>query len=134
MMCFSSQNKPIRVLLVDDEVDFTATLAKRLGRHGMDVTTAADGSEAYALLETGVFDVVVLDYRMPGVDGLQSLKAFKHRFHRPEVILLTGHGTMNNAMRAMNHGAFDFLHKPVRFDELTRRIAEAANTIAGQPA
>lgn len=127
----NKRDKPIHVLLVDDEIDFTSTLSKRLVRQGMVVDTAADGSEGYRLLEESRFDVVVLDVRMPGVDGLQMLKAIKQRFHGVAVILLTGHGSMHDAMRSMNLGAFDFLHKPVRFEELSQRIADAAHGVSG---
>jgi len=118
--------KKVRVLLVDDEQDFTSTLSKRLGRRGMSVLTANDGFEAYSLLEESPVDVVVMDMQMPGPDGMQTLKSIKKRFHGVEVILLTGQGSMRDAIHSATAGAFDFLFKPTDVDELTGRIMHAA--------
>ncbi|QGY42030.1 response regulator [Pseudodesulfovibrio cashew] len=119
---------PIRVLLVDDESEFTAVMAKRLGRLGMAVETATDGYEAYCILERAPVDVVVLDVLMPGLDGVQTLKALRRRFPGVPVIMLTGQGSVLDGIKAIRAGAFDFLFKPTEAEELAARIREAVLT------
>jgi len=116
----------IRTLLVDDEKSLTSTLSKRFSRRGMEVATASDATEAFGFLETCHFNVVVLDLNMPGIDGLQTLKAIKQCFHGVEVIIQTGDGGMAEARMAFHAGAFDFLFKPVLFNKLIAKIEEAA--------
>lgn len=124
----TKSRRDIRVLLVDDEQGFTSTLSKRLVRQGMLVSTAMDASEAFELLATVTFDVVVLDVQMPGVDGLQTLKAIKKNFHGVEVIMLTGAGTISQEIFSQGAGAFDFLSKPVPTDQLIERIHAAVHS------
>ncbi|QJB57448.1 response regulator [Pseudodesulfovibrio sp. zrk46] len=121
-----SDDTIIRVLLVDDEPDFTSVLSKRLSRTGMEVATASDACEAYGTLDRCPFDVAVVDINMPGIDGIQTLKAVKRSFREVEVIILTGHGTIHEAGQALHSGAFDFLFKPVSFEQLASRIRDAA--------
>ena len=116
----------IRVLLVDDEKEFTSTLSKRLERRGLSVSVASEATEAFACLDNASFDVVVLDVKMPDVDGLQALKSFKNHFPGVEVILLTGHADMSDAVKSMHSGAFDFLVKPTPFELLLCKIRDAA--------
>lgn len=116
----------IRVLLVDDEKDFTSALSKRLVHRGFDVLIAPDASEGFTILEQHSIDVVILDVKMPGLDGLQALKAIKSNFHGVEVILLTGHAVMSDAIESMYSGAFDFLIKPAPLDLLVCKIQDAA--------
>ena len=118
-------NKPIRILLVDDQPDFTEVVAKRLARRAMAVDRAEDGNEALDLLQTERYDVAVFDLRMPGVDGVQLLKAVKRLFPDMAVILLSGHGSMHDAMRASEAGAFEFLSKPVSLEALEETIRRA---------
>lgn len=124
----------IRVLLVDDEDGFIAALSKRLDRRGMAVSTASGGEEALALLEREPFDVMVLDVKMPRLDGMQVLSMVKGRHPGVEVILLTGHADMNCALDALSAGAFDFLIKPVAIELLACRIMAAAKgkTLRGE--
>ncbi len=117
---------PIRVLLVDDETAFSTPLAKRLTRRGMDVSTAEDGTDAFAMLETGQIDVVVLDLLMPGINGMQVLKVIKKQFSQVQVIILTGNGRMSDGLKALAAGAYNFLFKPVEIDVLAKLIEEAA--------
>lgn len=126
-MYFMQQNtmKTIKVLLVDDEQDLTSTLSKRLNRMSIDASTASDGTEAFAMLENEHYDVVVLDINMPGINGLQILKAIKQNFPKIEVIMLTGAGGIREARQALQANAFDFLFKPTRFEKLTERIIKA---------
>jgi len=127
-----SSKRSIHVLLVDDEQDFTFTLSKRLFRRGMSVTTAADGTEAFGMIESDTPDVVVLDIDMPGLDGLQTLRAIRKSFHGVEVILLTGGGSLSEELEAFQVGAFDFLRKPTDANQLTCRINAAVRGKLGK--
>ncbi len=122
-------NEPIRVLLVDDQPSFTAVLVKRLVRRGMMVAAASDGDEALGLMQSTPFDVAVLDVQMPIVNGVQLLKIVRKRHPGVAVILLTGHGTMNDALRSQEAGAFGFLFKPVSLDLLEDTIQRAAGSL-----
>lgn len=116
----------IRILIVDDEAEFASTLAKRLDRLGAVTATAAGGVEAFSRLEAAPADVVLLDVNMPDLSGLETLKIIRKNFPGTEVILLTGEGDMARHMRALEAGAFDFLHKPIPLERLWKRIREAA--------
>ncbi|MFH1915501.1 MAG: response regulator [Pseudomonadota bacterium] len=119
-------SEAIRVLLVDDEDGFISALSKRLGRRGMVPTAVSGGEEALALLDREPVDVMVLDVKMPKMDGMQVLTLVKGRHPEVEVILLTGYADMDCALQAMSAGAFDFLIKPVDFELLGCRIMAAA--------
>jgi DNA-binding NtrC family response regulator len=115
-----------RILLVDDEAAFVDTAAKRLVRMGFSVSTVTDGESALrALDEHDDFDVVVLDIRMPMLSGLDTLSAIKRRDETLPVIILTGHGTFEIAVKTMKLGAFDYLTKPCELETLVRRIQQA---------
>jgi len=122
----TSEPTRTRVLLVDDEVDFTAALARRLDRRGLDVATASDGYMAYEQMEAGRFDVVVLDIRMPFLDGTQVLKAIRKSFPGIVVIVLSGEIGLADAMRLRGAGAFDVLTKPTPTEMLCAAIEAAA--------
>jgi len=113
------------VLLVDDEKDFLNTLTKRLVKRGLKIACAGSGEEALSVVGEGKIDVVVLDVRMPGIDGIETLKNIKKINSLIEVILLTGHANIDVAMKGMKIGAFDYLMKPVDIDELLYRIQDA---------
>jgi DNA-binding NtrC family response regulator len=127
-----SESERVRVMLVDDEEDLLESLSKALGRRGMAVETAPDGEKALGKAEGNVFDVVVLDMKMPGMGGMATLLRFKESYPLTEVILLTGHPSSPQAVEAMRRGAFDFLMKPVDIAELVRCIHEAAAKRAGR--
>ncbi len=116
----------IRVLLVDDEEGFSSVLAKRLVRRAVDIDTAACGEEALHRLEKEPYQVVVLDMKMPGMNGLEVLRMIKTRHPQVEVILLTGNADMNSALASMTAGAFDFMLKPANTEILMNRIVDAA--------
>jgi len=116
---------PIRVLIADDEADFTDILALRLTDAGETAHKAYSGSECLKKLETESIDVVVLDIKMPGMDGIDTLREIKKRFPLVEVILLTGHGTTETAVEGMRLGAFDYLLKPADFNELKAKLCVA---------
>jgi DNA-binding NtrC family response regulator len=120
----SSQNK-IRLLMVDDEVKFLESISKRLVLKNFDVTTAATGKEAIASAEKGLFDVAVVDFQMPGMDGAQVLKALKDKHRYLEIIMLTGHATVDSAVECTKLGAFKYLEKPYAFEKLVETITEA---------
>ena len=115
----------IRVLLVDDEEDFVDALAQRLEVRDFDVTTALSGADALARTEDTEIDLVILDVQMPGVDGLEVLRQIKQRKPLIEVIMLTGHATVQTAIDGMKLGAFDFLLKPTETEELVEKINRA---------
>ncbi len=118
---------PDRVLIVDDEVEFAGTLAERLRRRGFDALSVSGADEAMARIHAGFEpDVVVLDLKMPGVDGLATLSLLKQDDATVEAILLTGHGSTTAAIEGMQRGLFDYLVKPVDIGELVQRIREAA--------
>jgi DNA-binding NtrC family response regulator len=116
------------VLVVDDEVQFVETLIKRLDKRGVRVRPAHSGQEALDALDDGgakKTDVVVLDVKMPGMDGLETLAAIKERHPLIEVVMLTGHATVESAIDGMKRGAYDYLMKPCDFDQLMTKITEA---------
>jgi len=116
---------PTRVLLVDDEKDFVEILSMRLEEAGEFVTAAYNGQQCLEKLKDQAIDVVVLDIKMPGMDGIQTLRRIKADFPLVEVILLTGHGTTETAVKGMKLGAYDYLLKPSDFDELTAKLEGA---------
>lgn len=115
----------VRVLLVDDEKDFIETLAQRLEVRGFDVQTALDGDEALSLIKAHEFDVVVLDVLMPGKDGVEVLKEIKQSKPLLQVIMLTGHATVETAIEGMKLGAYDYLMKPTETEDLVEKITQA---------
>jgi DNA-binding NtrC family response regulator len=114
-----------KILLVDDEPDFVEALAKRLKIHGMDVETAGGGEEALKKARAEDFTAVVLDLKMPGMDGVETLARLKEINADLQIILLTGHGSIREGVDAMKHGALDFLEKPADFKELLEKIEAA---------
>ena len=118
---------PIRVLLVDDEEAFTDSLAKVLRRRGLEVAVASSGEESIAHLTERDCDVVVLDLRMPGLDGLATLNRLKELRPATQVIILTGHGTVEAGIEALRLAAFDFMLKPAVTDRLVEVICAAGD-------
>lgn len=114
------------ILLVDDEVAFVDAMSKRLGRRDMTVYKAYDGETALRILaENPGIEVVVLDVKMPVRDGLSVLRDIKRDFPLVEVIMLTGHATVESAIEGMQNGAFDYLMKPCSIDDLIEKVREA---------
>jgi DNA-binding NtrC family response regulator len=115
-----------KVLLVDDEVAFTDTLSKRLTKRGLNVLTAPSGPEALGILQKeSMIDVVILDVKMPGMDGIEALKEIKKLKPLVEVIMLTGHATVDSAIEGMKLGALDYLMKPCDTEVLMSKVQEA---------
>ena len=116
---------PADILIVDDEKDFVEMLSLRLTDDGHRVRAAFSGEEGLAALDEAECDVVILDIRMPGKDGISVLKSIKRRHPVVEVILLTGHGTIDTAVEGLKAGAFDYVQKPARFEELLDKLLAA---------
>jgi DNA-binding NtrC family response regulator len=114
-----------KVLLVDDETDFLEVMAERMSARGLEVTTAASAQEALQKVEKETFDAVILDLRMPEVDGLEALKIIKAKQPEAQVILLTGQATVQDGIAAMKLGAMDFLEKPADMSVLLDKIHSA---------
>ena len=115
----------IHVLVVDDNSSFRMVISKELHNMGFQVETVDNGEEALRRISEDVFDVVLLDIRMPGMDGVAALEAIKEASPTAEVIMLTGYGTVENAIRSMKLGAYDYLTKPCQLDELEVTIRKA---------
>jgi DNA-binding NtrC family response regulator len=114
------------VMLVDDEVPFVETMVKRLTIRNIEAITAFSGEECLEKIKKDDnIDVVILDVKMPGMDGIETLKEIKTASPLIEVIMLTGHATIELAIDGMKLGAYDFLMKPCDIEELARKVAEA---------
>jgi DNA-binding response OmpR family regulator len=116
----------IRVLVVDDERDFLEALVARLELRGMEVRGVTSGDEALETLAERSFDVVVLDIKMPGMDGIDVLRAIRREHAGTAVLVLTGHASQELSEEGRSLGAFDYLIKPVKLEKILERIAAAA--------
>jgi DNA-binding NtrC family response regulator len=117
--------KGSRILLVDDELVFTTNMAKLLTNRGYKVTGVNSGDAAVRALEESNYDVVVLDLKMPGMDGITTLKEIKKLGLFTETLILTGHGSIDTALEAIKLGAYDYLTKPCEISELVAKIEGA---------
>lgn len=116
------------VLLVDDEMPFVQTMTKRLSKRGINIVTALSGEEALGQLESNSnIEIVVLDVKMPGMDGLETLAEIKRNYPLVEVIILTGYSAIESAIKGMRLGAFDYLTKPCELEELIKKIWQAVH-------
>lgn len=115
----------MKIMLVDDEERFLATTSKLLSRKGYNVITAISGEEALEKLQSQDIHVVILDVKMPGMDGNETLRSIKKLFPMTEVIMLTGHGTIESAVEGLKSGATDYLTKPADIEELISKSQEA---------
>ncbi|MCD6305161.1 MAG: response regulator [Deltaproteobacteria bacterium] len=115
-----------RVLVVDDEEDFLETLVKRLNKRNVEATGVASGEQALDVMKQKLFDVVILDIKMPGgMDGIEALREMKKIQPLAEVILLTGHASVETSIEGMKLGAFDYLLKPIKLEDLLEKLAQA---------
>ncbi|MBW2345116.1 MAG: response regulator [Deltaproteobacteria bacterium] len=121
-----------RVLIVDDEKEFVEALAERLTIRDYDVTTSLSGDDAVEKMKKYNFDVIILDVAMPGMDGIETLREIKMMKPLTEVIMLTGHATVEAAIEGMRLGALDFLLKPCETEELIAKINKAYERKAEQ--
>lgn len=114
-----------KILLVDDEEIFTRNMSKLLNARGYRVTAVNSGDAAIAALEKEAVDVIVLDLKMPGMDGLTTLKEIQKLGLFTQTLILTGHGSVDSALEAMKLGAYDYLSKPCEIDDLVAKIEGA---------
>jgi DNA-binding NtrC family response regulator len=118
----------IRILIVDDEVKFLDSIAQRLEIRGFDVSKATNGEEALKAAAVAQFDLALLDLKMPGMDGRQVLEILKKTHKYIEVIILTGHGSLDSAVECTKLGAFNYLPKPYEIEKLLEVLREAYET------
>lgn len=121
----------LRVLIVDDEDDFRETIVKRLNARKIIAEGAASGILALKVLEDKDFDVIVLDVKMPDMDGIETLRHIKKLKPEIEVIMLTGHASVEFGLKGMQLGAFDYVMKPAPLNELLDTISQAFNKKRG---
>ena len=115
------------IMLVDDEKPFVETMVKRLSKREYRIITAFSGEEALEALKTNRnVDVVILDVKMPGMDGIECLGKIREAFPLIEVLMLTGHATVESAIDGMRYGAFDYLKKPADIEDLLAKVEAAA--------
>ena len=120
------------VMIVDDEAPFVETMTKRLAKRDLNVISAFSGQEALETLDyQRDVDVVILDVKMPGMDGIETLKKLKSAYPLIEVVMLTAHATVESAIEGMKFGAFDYLMKPCDMDQLIGKVNEAARKKQG---
>ena len=115
----------MKIMLVDDEERFLSTTQKLLTKKGIDAVTATSGAQALEMLQHKYIHVVILDVKMPGMDGNETLKEIKRQFPLVEVIMLTGHATVESAIDGLKSGATDYLMKPMEIDDLIAKAREA---------
>jgi DNA-binding NtrC family response regulator len=114
--------EPIRLMIVDDEIDFLDSLKKVLQRRNMEVITASGGEQALGMLRSELVDIMILDVKMPGMDGMEVLQYVKKDFPSVEIILLSGHPSVEAALEGVRLGASEYLKKPPDIDDLTETI------------
>lgn len=117
--------KEMKLMLVDDEERFLYAMEKLLTKKGYDIQTASSGEQCLDILSKNRIHVVILDVKMPGLDGLETLRRIKQQYPLVEVILLTGHGTVESAVDGLKCGASDFLMKPISASDLLDRVKDA---------
>ncbi len=114
-----------KILLVDDERKFLDAMSARMNARGLDVSTSESAEEALEMLANEAYDAVILDLRMPDMDGIEALKRMKEKRPEVQVILLTGHATVEEGVEAIKLGAMDFLEKPADLDAISEKIKKA---------
>src|SRR3990172_4389980 len=114
-----------KVLLIDDEENFTTALSERMEARGVKAVTASNGSQALELVENENFDAIILDMIMPGMDGIETLKRLLEKNPDLQIILLTGHATVQKGIEALKLGAADFIEKPAGVQQLIQKVKDA---------
>ena len=116
---------PINVILVDDEEEYVSTLSERIQMRGFNSCVASDGEQALKMIRENTYNVMVLDLRMPGMDGMTVLKAVKKTHPGIQVVMITGHGSDLDKKAALDNGAFAYMEKPVELETLIDHIKKA---------
>lgn len=124
----NNEERQIKLLIVDDDEKFLRTIAERLGLKDFDVTPITEGNQAIEAAKKDKFDVAILDLKMPGMDGMELLKILKEKHKFLEVIILTGHASIDSAVEATKRGAVGYLEKPYKFEKLLELLNEAYKT------
>ena len=124
--------KQLRILLVDDEERLLSTTRKLFEKIGIEAFTATSGQAALELLREKDVDVIFLDIKMPGMDGMETLQRIKKDYPLVEVIILTGHATMETAVEGLKLGALDYLIKPVSMKDFLKKAEEAFEKVSRQ--
>ncbi len=124
-MTKKNQTKSFNVLIVDDEKEFREMTIKQLLRNNLEAEGAENGAVAVKMIEKGHFDVVLLDVRMPEMDGIEALRRIREIKPLVEVVLLTGHASVDSGIEGMKLGAFDYLMKPMEFEKLLEKLRDA---------
>ncbi|PID76109.1 MAG: two-component system response regulator [Deltaproteobacteria bacterium] len=124
-MTKKDEAKLFNVLVVDDEEEFREMTIKRLLRKNLQAKGAENGAVALKMIEKGHFDVVLLDVQMPEMDGIEALRRIRDIKPLVEVVLLTGHASVDSGIEGMKLGAFDYLMKPMEFEELLEKLRDA---------
>lgn len=119
------QKSKIKLLIVDDEVKFLQSISERLKLKDFDVTTASDGRQAVKVAKRGKFDVAILDLKMPDMDGTEVMTILKKRHKFLQILILTGHASIDSAVECTKLGAFNYIEKPYDFEKLIEAIKEA---------
>jgi DNA-binding NtrC family response regulator len=119
--------RKLRVLIVDDEEELVQALVERLKLRGMDAHGVTTGKRALEQIHSETFDVVLLDVKMPGLGGMKVIEGIKHKRPGLQVVMLTGHGSIQDAERGMRLGAFRYLQKPVDIEDLCQLLRQAAS-------
>ncbi len=114
-----------KILLVDDEKDYIEALGERMKNRGMNVSTTTSAKDALKRVEEEPYDAIILDLQMPGMDGIEALKAIKKKNPDMQVILLTGHATVEKGIEAMKLGAMDLIEKPADIETIAKKIKKA---------
>ena len=114
-----------KILVVDDEQDFLETIIKRLKTRSIDAVGVESGYKALEFVDNQDVDVIILDVKMPGMDGIEALREIKKKKPLVEVIMLTGHASVESGIQGMQLGAFDYVMKPVALDELLEKVRQA---------
>jgi len=117
--------KEFNILIVDDEEEFRELTSKRLEKKGLKVKAAESGEKALEILEHSYTDVVLLDVKMPGMDGIETLRRIRAMKPLVEVVLLTGHASVDSGIEGMKLGAFDYLMKPIDLEPLLEKLTDA---------
>lgn len=114
-----------RTLLVDDEEELVSTLVERLGYRGIEADYALNGNEALQKLRSSSYDIVILDFKMPGMSGIEVMGIVNREFPHIPVLLITGHGSPTDELEKIPEGAFDYLPKPINIETLIEKMQEA---------
>nr|WP_321465847.1 response regulator [uncultured Desulfobulbus sp.] len=113
------------VLIVDDEQDFREIMIKKLSKQDLHCDSAPDGATALEMIKAKNYDVVLLDVKMPGMDGIETLREIKNIAPMVEVVMLTGHASVESGINGIKYGAFDYLMKPMETDILLEKLDAA---------